>query len=496
MRPDRPSLTVVVPALNEAERLPLLLHDLSGLGAAIIVVDGGSSDGTPRIARSLGARVLSVAPGRGAQLRAGAAAADSDWIFFVHADCRIGPDALDALRSFLGTAPDDDFAHFRFALEGRGRMHRLIELGQRLRERALGLVYGDQGLVVSRTLYDRASGFPDWPLMEDVGMIDRLSLRARRVALPAPLLTSARRYEQEGPWRRWLRNVALITLFRLGVSPERLARRYRARRGTRDDLATSASPGGRGGGRHDVSGEATDRMARGRRRRIVGVFAKEPVPGRVKTRLAADLGDERAAEVYRALGRSTVDGLRGGAYRLIVFADPPEAATGGALAGWLGAEGVEYRPQSGGDLGRRMAAALDECLAEADAACLVGTDIPGIDEETAEAAFRALSEHDVVLGPATDGGYYLVGLSRPLPELFENVPWSTGLVLSETLARAGRIGVGVALLDTRTDVDTLADVPPQLLSGDNAPRAPSPSPAASARRREDAGPRRGEDSPP
>jgi len=330
----------------------------------------------------------------------------------------------------MAEAAPDDFAHFGFQLDGDDAIHHFIELGQRLRERWLGLVYGDQGLVVSRALYDEVSGHPEWPLMEDVGIVRRLTKRGRRVALPAVLVTSARRYDEEGGLRRWMRNVMLMALFGLGVDPHRLTRWYRPR---------SMTP-----------------------RRIVGVFAKAPTPGRVKTRLAADIGDERAAEIYRRLGRQTVQSLRGGPYRLVVFGDPPDADSLARISEWLGLEALQVRPQGPGDLGARMTAALDEALGDADQALVVGTDIPGIDQDTVGRAFTALDEHDVVVGPAVDGGYYLVGLVRPCPDLFEEIPWSTSRVLSDTLDRARSIGLSVALLDEKADVDTVDDLPPGL----------------------------------
>lgn len=415
-----------MPTLDEEDHLPDLLDDLRPLEAEVVVVDGGSTDGTVPVARAAGVRVVRSPRGRGTQLRAGAEAASGDWLFFVHADSRLDEEARRALRTFLGRADELEFAHFDFQLTRNDWIHRFIEFGQDLRERWLGLVYGDQGLVVSRTLYEEVSGYPDWPLMEDVGIVQRLEKRGRRVPLPAVLLTSSRRYDEEGGLRRWARNVVLMTLFRIGVAPERLSRWYRPRRGTP--------------------------------RRIVGVFAKAPTPGRVKTRLAADIGDERAVEIYRSLGRATVDALRGGAYRLVVFGDPPDPDSLAEIRAWLGPEGLEVRSQSDGDLGARMHTALAQALAEVDQALLVGTDIPGIDQPTVASAFAALSEHDVVLGPAADGGYYLVGLTHPRSDIFTDIPWSTPRVLGETLRRAEASRLSVALLDEKTDIDTLSDL--------------------------------------
>lgn len=432
---DGPALSVVIPTLDEARYLPALLADLAdlkemarplGLDIETIVVDGGSGDGTADLAREVGARVVATPAGRGRQLRAGADATRGAWLFFVHADSRLDGPARDALLDFLGSADGRDFAHFAFELDGDGPFRRFIEFGQRLRERALGLVYGDQGLVVSRSLYRRAGGHPTWPVMEDVELVRRLEALGRRVSLSAPLRTSPRRYDEEGGVGRWLRNVSLMILFRMGIDPEVLQRWYRPRRA---------------------------------RRRAVGVFAKAPTPGRVKTRLAADVGDARATEIYRTLGRSTVDGLRQGPWRLVVYVAPPDPEALDAVRAWLG-DGVELRPQSAGDLGRKMARALEELLDEAHEALVVGTDIPGIDADLAAEALSFLEDHDLVVGPATDGGYYLIGMSEPHPELFHDMAWSTDGVLSETLRRADAQSLRVALLEPLTDVDTVHDLPP------------------------------------
>ena len=162
-------------------------------------------------------------------------------------------------------------------------------------------------------------------------------------------------------------------------------------------------------------------------------------------------------EWIRAVRRVT------GNENIFVYYAPPDPEALAEMQAWLGSEGIEYRPQVSGDLGERMAGAFDECLAEADRVCIVGTDVPGVGPGTLEEAFRSLETHDVVVGPATDGGYYLVGLRETRPELFREIPWSTGAVLETTLARAREVGADVGLLATRTDVDTKEDVPRELL---------------------------------
>ena len=422
----------MIPTLDEAEALPRLLGDLEALSVPhrVVVADGGSGDGTRAVARAAGATVLGAATGRARQLRAGAeAAVDAPWLLFLHADSRLPPRAREALARWLETAPPGRSAHFAFAVDASGPGWRLLEAGQRLRERATGLVYGDQGLLVSRATYEAVGGYPELPLMEDVAMVDRIRAAGPLDRLPATLPTSPRRYRRHGRVAGVARNALLAVLFRLGVPPRRLARLYPPRR---------EPP-----------------------RRVLLVFARAPRPGRVKTRLAADLGEERAAAVYRALGRGVVDRVRGGPWRTWIVHDPPDAAAAAEVEAWLGAEGLELHPQDPGDLGRRMERAFDRAFrAGARRVAVVGTDAPDVDAAHVGAALDALDDADVVLGPAADGGYWLLALARPRPELFRDVPWSTAQVLGVTRRRAAALGLRVRELEVLTDVDVAADLPP------------------------------------
>ncbi len=438
-----PGLSVVIPTLDEAALLPTLLGDLAGLGGVeVVVADGGSTDDTVARARAAGARVVRAPRGRGRQLRAGARAAKGPWLLFLHADARFPPEAAAAVRAFLSDADPGRAAHFRFAVDASGWPWRLLEAGQRLREGVLGLVYGDQGLLVHRRLYEAAGGHPDWALMEDVALVDRLREVGGLEPLDAALPSSPRRYRREGVLAP-LRNAALLLLFRAGVAPERLARWY-------------PTPGKPPAG---DTGPAEERRPEAR---TLVVFAKAPRPGTVKTRLAADVGEAEAARIYRALGRGVVDGVRDGPWRTVVAFSPPDARE--EVAAWLDPGELDFDPQTSGDLGLRMDAALTAELGRgADRVCLVGTDAPGVDAGVVREAFRALAAADVVLGPARDGGYYLVGLKRPTPGLFQDIPWSTPEVLERTLERARELDLHVRLLRPLADVDRLPDVPRELL---------------------------------
>jgi len=187
------------------------------------------------------------------------------------------------------------------------------------------------------------------------------------------------------------------------------------------------------------------------------VFLRQPRAGAVKTRLAAGLGGEAAAELYRALAEEEVrrTAPRGGEFGRLLCFTPSEART--EIEAWF--PGEELLPQEGPDLGARMARAMDQAFRRgAGPVAVIGSDVPWVSRETVLEAFRALDEHDVALGPARDGGYYLLALARPEPRLFDGIAWSTPSVLSATVERAGGLGLAVRLLEPLTDVDTIEDL--------------------------------------
>ncbi len=197
--------------------------------------------------------------------------------------------------------------------------------------------------------------------------------------------------------------------------------------------------------------------ASGASRRRVIVFARAPQLGCVKTRLAADVGAEAALALYRDLGERTVAAARAvRACELEVCYTPADRAE--AIGRWLGAD-LLLSPQADGDLGDRMYAAISEALADGVAAAVVvGTDCPTLDAEVIEHAFAALETADVVLGPALDGGYYLIAVRATHPVLFEDIPWSSPETFARTIAVATEAGLRVTLLDERADIDTAEDL--------------------------------------
>jgi rSAM/selenodomain-associated transferase 2 len=225
---EQRALAVIIPTLNEAANLGRLLAGLAGVAAVreVIVADGGSSDATVAVAVSGGARVVIAARGRGAQLAAGAVAATGDWLLFLHADCRPEVGWAAAVDAFV-TAPEAAAraGYFDFMLDDAAPPARRVERLVAWRCRVLALPYGDQGLLIARSLYDAVGGFTALPLMEDVDLVRRLG-RRRLARIGTRLEISARRYRRDGYWRRPMRNLACLALHFAGVPPTAISRLY------------------------------------------------------------------------------------------------------------------------------------------------------------------------------------------------------------------------------------------------------------------------------
>lgn len=224
-------LSVIVPTLNAGERLYDCLVALrSGVGTGlveeIIVVDGGSSDDTARIARQAGAAVIASEPGRGNQLAYGALKSVGSWFLFLHGDTVLRTEWLFAVEQFIEDEANARRAgYFRFALDDNSPAARRLERMVAWRCERFGLPYGDQGLLLSRPFYGEVGGFRRLPLMEDVDLVRRIG-KARLARIDVAAETSAARYRKRGYTARSLRNLTCLALYFLGVPPRTLVRLY------------------------------------------------------------------------------------------------------------------------------------------------------------------------------------------------------------------------------------------------------------------------------
>lgn len=221
-------IAVVVPMLNEREALPGLLEHLLMLkrqGADILLVDGGSQDGSAAFARALGFPVLDSLRGRARQMNAGAQATVGDALLFLHADTRLPAQGLAQVQDALG--PGAVWGRFDVRIEGNSPWLRLIALLMNLRSRWSGIATGDQAIFVTRAAFDSVGGFPDQPLMEDIELSKRLKRLGKPACLRGPAVTSGRRWQTRGVWRTIVLMWRLRLAYWLGASAETLAERYR-----------------------------------------------------------------------------------------------------------------------------------------------------------------------------------------------------------------------------------------------------------------------------
>lgn len=217
-------MAVVVPTVNEEATLPGCLDSLPRGLAEIVVSDGGSTDGTVEIACRRGARVVSGAAGRGAQLNRGARACSAPGILFLHADTRLPPDAARQVARALADGAIG--GGFRVRFDDPRWRYRLGAGWVNVRTRLFRAPLGDQAQFVRRAAFEELGGFRDWPLLEDLDLIRRLHRRGRLEILRGPAITSARRYVRQGALRTVATNWLIWMLYLLGVPPARLSRLY------------------------------------------------------------------------------------------------------------------------------------------------------------------------------------------------------------------------------------------------------------------------------
>lgn len=222
------TLSIIVPVLNESVALLALLEQLLLLrrgGVEVIIVDGGSEDGTATIAECAGFRVLRSERGRARQMNAGARAAGGEVLLFLHADTRLPEGAERLIRAALA-----DGRHVWGRFDVKFDVHSwtmdATAIGMNLRSRLTGIATGDHAIFMTRPAFDAVGGFPDQPLMEDVEISSRLRERTRPACIRRPVVTSARRWQTRGAWRTIFLMWRLRLAYWRGASPVDLARQY------------------------------------------------------------------------------------------------------------------------------------------------------------------------------------------------------------------------------------------------------------------------------
>jgi rSAM/selenodomain-associated transferase 2/rSAM/selenodomain-associated transferase 1 len=421
-------LRVVIPVLNEGDGLArrlTALHPLRARGSEIVVVDGGSTDNTWAVARALADRVLLAPRGRAAQMNAGARGSQADALLFLHADTELPVDAdlliAQALEASL-------WGRFDVRIDSELPMLRIVERLMNLRSRLSGMATGDQAMFMRRAVFDAEGGFAGLPLMEDIELSTRLKRRSPPACLRAQVTTSGRRWEKQGTWRTIVLMWQLRARYAWGADPQMLATVYGYLPGP---VFVTAG---------------------------VCILAKAPVAGLAKTRLAPTLGEAAAARAQRRFTCDTVDMVHAAAMGPSVLWCAP-AATHRFFRALRRVRGTVCRSQPAGDLGARMRHACDRHFADHPRMplLLIGTDCPVLAPGHLQQAAFALTQHDVVLIPAEDGGYVLIGVRKPVPQVFETIAWSTPQVMAQTRDQLRSAGVSWHEMKPLWDVDVPAD---------------------------------------
>jgi rSAM/selenodomain-associated transferase 2/rSAM/selenodomain-associated transferase 1 len=423
------TLCIIIPTLGEGSALLTTLQALQSLragGVELVVVDGESADTALTQAAILADQVLSAPRGRASQMNAGACATRADALLFLHADTQLPPDADGLIAQALQHSA---WGRFDVRIDGASSLLRLVERMMNWRSRITGVATGDQALFVRRSVFERVGGFAPLALMEDIELCGRLKAMGAPVCLRQHVVTSARRWQQHGVLRTvllmWQLRAAYFFSRWSGVSTHALALRYGY---------TPRAPA------------------------AVAVLAKAPIPGLAKTRLIPLLGAARAARAQRGFSLRTLATARAACTGSVVLWCAPDTSHHFFKALQL-RHGVQCVAQPTGHLGQRMQAAVEAHFAHNRQMPLliVGTDCPALSPVHLQQAADALQQHDAVLIPAEDGGYVLLGMRRPVPEVFVGVDWSTPLVLAQTRERLRQANASWYELPALWDVDEPAD---------------------------------------
>ncbi len=425
-------LRIVMPVLNEGKTLSrslLTLKPLRARGADVVVVDGGSTDDTWAIARALTDSVLLAPRGRAAQMNAGAlwkGRSRADVLLFLHSDTRLPAEADGLISAALQSGAD--WGRFDVRLDSHYTLLRLVAGMMNLRSRLTGIATGDQALFVRREVFESVGGFADLPLMEDIELCSRLRNISAPACLRQRVTTSARRWEQHGIWRTIVLMWRLRLAYFLGTDPHILARRYAY--APRPAQASAA----------------------------IAIMAKAPTPGLSKTRLIPALGARGAARAQRRFTLDTLHLAHQAALGEVTLHCAPDTQHRffRALHRMFG---TVCEAQADGDLGARMLATSEHHFARCPnkPLLLIGTDCAVLAPGHLQQAALALHHKDVVLIPAEDGGYVLIGMRRLVPEVFEDIAWSTAEVLAQTRQQLKRAALTWQELPTLWDVDEPAD---------------------------------------
>ena len=415
----------IIPTYNEELYIKKNIRLLKSFGndIEIIIADGGSNDGTAKIAEEEKVKIINCKTGRGIQLNKGAEAASGNILCFLHADTFLPKDTIKILNDFF---EDDENQICRFRL-GFDVEHWLLDRYTYFSKfDTVFTRFGDMFIAVRKNFFDELNGYPNWVTFEDVNFLKRASKKKKVVILNAKVVSSARAFMKYGLIKQQIFNGYLITKYLLGFRKFIEENKYYKRKSNSNKVSLI-------------------------------VFVRYPQKGKVKTRLAATIGNGKATEIYKAAAENIINEIKTvpNCNKYIFYSIKEEKDL---IKKWLG-KGFYYVHQEGNYLGERMQNAFGIVLGHgAEKAIILGTDIPEITSDTISNAITVLENSDTVIGPSNDGGYYLLGMKKFHSNLFENIEYSTSTVLNETIKKIKSAKLKNSTLNILHDIDIEDDL--------------------------------------
>lgn len=415
----------IVPCLNEEKFIIECLQSIrkSFNSDEIILVDGGSSDQTLELASRFNVKIIKSTKGRGIQMNAGAEEANGDVLIFVHADTFIPENARQLIENELEN-PNIKILTFKLSFDAD---HKILNFYSKFSDYdSMFTKFGDQCIIIRKTFFREIGGFPNWSIFEDVRLLSKARKKSKIKILDASVVTSARKFLLGGIIKMQIRNVILFAEYFLGIDQNKIAHNYYS--------------------------------MNIKKKNAIIIFAKFPKHGNVKTRLAKTLGESFATNFYVSCSEHTFKECLRLSKHSVPFLFYPDKEHSNELKSWAGNKFI-YKIQEGDDLGSRMRNAFTEVFKNNfEKVLIIGTDIPDLSSGLINHALSELDTNEIVIGPSTDGGYYLLGMKKFHPDLFNNIKWSSEEVLNKTMNIINQLNLNFNLLPKLMDIDTEKDL--------------------------------------
>ncbi len=418
--------SVIIIAYNEEDNIRECLKSVKNASqifdVEILVSDGGSTDNTLLYAKEFSVIFAKSNRGRGIQCNEGAKMATGDILLFLHADSTLPVETFKILTDEFKNE-NKKIGTFRLGFPENKKILKFYTFFSRFD--SIFTTFGDQCIVIRKDFFYSIGTFPDWVLFEDVHLLREARKITKINSFPAIVQTSARRFTQNGLIRQQLRNFFYIIWYLLGATHKELEKKYNPVK-------------------HNVLNSLI-------------IFARYPQKGKVKTRLAKNIGDDHALKLYQLCLYNIIKEVQQiqNIERCIYISDKTDLEQ---MQNIIDGD-FRFYSQSPGNLGLRMKNALSECLNRGSKKIIIiGTDVPDLSKSIIKDAFNKLDENEIVIGPSYDGGYYLLGSKFLHNELFEKIQWSTNMVFEHTLKIAQKLGLKIHTLPHLHDIDTGKDL--------------------------------------